>query len=231
MGDDVLGRPARSGRITLAGHFLRISGFILARLATSVIVKSRQMASRLRMTSAYIIPNGVDLDLFRPTDQAEARKVLGLDAGKKFVFFPYNPHEARKRFDLIQAAVSLAREQVPSLEILMARGLPQEQIPLYMNAADVLVMASMFEGSPNAVKEAMATNLPVITVDVGDAAELIGPTAGCYLVRREAGAMVEKIVEVCRRGGRTNGREWISKLSMEAVAQQIVEVYAATLRR
>jgi glycosyltransferase involved in cell wall biosynthesis len=157
--------------------------------------------------------------------------VLGLDSGKKFVFFPYNPNEARKRFDLIQGAVSLAREQVPSLEILMARGLPQEQIPLYMNAADVLVMASMFEGSPNAVKEAMATNLPVITVDVGDAAELIGPTAGCYLVRREAAAMAEKIVEVCRRSGRTNGREWIRKLSMEAVAQQIVEVYAATLRR
>ena len=231
MGDDVLGRPKWSGRITLGGHFLRISGFILARLVTSVIVKSRQMASRLRLPSAYIIPNGVDLNLFRPTDQAEARQVLGLDPGKKFAFFPYNPNEARKRFDLIQAAVSLAREQVPGLELLMARGLPQEQIPLYMNAADVLVMASMFEGSPNAVKEAMATNLPVVTVDVGDAAELIGPTAGCYLVRREAAAMAEKIVEICRRGGRTNGREWISKLSMEAVAQQIVEVYAATLRR
>ena len=43
--------------------------------------------------------------------------------------------------------------------------------------------------------------------------------------------MAEKIVEVCRRGGRTNGRDWIRKLSMEAVAKQIVEVYAATLRR
>jgi glycosyltransferase involved in cell wall biosynthesis len=231
MGDDVFGRPTRSGRITPAGHFLRISGFILARLANSVIVKSRQMASKLRMPSAHIIPNGVDLDLFRPLEQAQARKVLGLDPGKKFVLFPYNPNEARKRFDLIQAAVSLAREQVPSLELLVARGFPQEQIAIYMNAADVLVMASLFEGSPNAVKEAMATNLPVITVDVGDAAELIGPTAGCYLVRREATAMAEKIIEVCRRGGRTNGREWIRKLSMEAVAEQIVGVYAAALRR
>jgi glycosyltransferase involved in cell wall biosynthesis len=231
MGDDVFGRPTRSGGITLTGHFLRISGFILARLANSVIVKSRQMASKLRMPSAHVVPNGVDLNLFGPMEQSQARKVLGLDPGKKFVLFPYNPEEARKRFDLIQAAVSLAREQVPSLELLMARGLPQEQVAIYMNAADVLVLASMFEGSPNAVKEAMATNLPVITVDVGDAAELIGPTAGCYLVRREATAMAEKIIEVCRRGGRTNGREWIRKLSMEAVAKQIVEVYAAALRR
>lgn len=229
MGDDVLGRPTWSGQNTLAGHLLKLSGFILAHLAAAVIVKSPQMASRLRMPSAHVIPNGVDLNLFRPMDQAQARQVLGLDPRKKFVLFPYNPDEARKRFDLIQAAVSLARRQVPGLELLMARGLPQEKIPFYMNAADVLVMASMTEGSPNALKEAMATNLPVITVDVGDAAELIGPTAGCFIVRREAAVMAEKIVEVCRCGGRTNGREWIRKLSMEAVARQIVEVYAAAL--
>jgi len=77
----------------------------------------------------------------------------------------------------------------------------------------------------------MATNLPVITVDVGDAAELIGPTEGCYLVPREAAAIADKIVAVCRRGGRTNGREWIRRLSMEAVGQQIVQVYAEALRR
>jgi glycosyltransferase involved in cell wall biosynthesis len=231
MGDDVLGRPKRNGRNTLGGHLLQISGFIFARLATSVIVKSRQMACKLRMPTAYVIPNGVDLNLFRPMEQAQARQTLGLDPGKKFVLFPYNPNEVRKRFDLIEAAVSLARNRVDGLEILMARGLPQEKLPLYMNAADVLVMASMSEGSPNAVKEAMATNLPVITVDVGDATDLIGPTAGCHLVRREVATIAEKIVEVCRHGGRTNGREWISKLSMEAVAQQIVDVYAATVRR
>jgi glycosyltransferase involved in cell wall biosynthesis len=230
MGDDVLGHPTRTSGLTWGGHLLRISGFILARLATSVIVKSRQMASELRMPSAHVIPNGVDLNLFRPMEQQEARRALGLDPGKKFVLYPYNPKEVRKRFDVIQAAVSLAREQVPNLELLMARGLPQQQVPIYMNAADVLVMASMLEGSPNAVKEAMATNLPVITVDVGDAADLIGPTEGCYLVPREAAAIAEKIIQVCRRGGRTKGRDWIQKLSMDQTAKQIVEVYAEALR-
>ena len=230
MGDDVLGRPKKSGRNTLSGHFLKISGFIFARLATAVIVKSRQMAATLRMPSAHVIPNGVDLNLFRPMEQAEARKILGLDPAKKFVLFPYNPKEVRKRFDLIEAAVELARKEIPALEILMARGLPQQQLPLYMNAADVLVMASMSEGSPNAVKEAMASNLPVISVDVGDVIDLIGATDGCYLVPRNAAAVAEKIVDVCRRGRRTNGREWISRLSMESVAQQIVSLYADTVR-
>lgn len=231
MGDDVLGRPTRSGRITPAGWSLRASGFILARCVSSVIVKSPQMAAKLCLPGAHVIPNGVDLGLFRPMPRDEACQVLGLDPSKKYVLFPYDPAEARKRFDLIEAAVALARERAPQLEILPVRGLPQDRMAVYMNAADVLVMASMFEGSPNAVKEAMATNLPVITVAVGDAAELIGPTAGCYLVPREARAIAEKLVEVCRAGARTQGREWISKLSIEAVAKQIVEVYAATLQR
>ena len=55
-----------------------------------------------------------------------------------------------------------------------------------MNAADALVLASHSEGSPNAIKEAMAVNLPVITVDVGDAVDVIGATEGCYVVPRDA---------------------------------------------
>ncbi|MFB3922085.1 MAG: glycosyltransferase [Terriglobia bacterium] len=225
MGDDVLGRPTRSGRITLYGRFLQASGWILARLVQGVIVKSREMKARLGLESARVIPNGVDLNLFRPVNQAEARQALGLDLEKKFVLFPYDRLEARKRFDLIESAVNQARREVPELEILLARGVPRARMPLYYNAADVLVLASLFEGSPNAVKEAMAVNLPVVAVEVGDVRDLIGPTEGCFLVPRDAASIATRIVEVCRRGIRTDGRDWISRLSMESVAQQIIGLY------
>lgn len=231
MGDDVLGRPTRRGRITLYGRFLQASSWVLARLVSAVIVKSQEMKTRLGLNAASVIPNGVDLELFRPMEQSAARGAVGLDLKKKFVLFSYNPAEARKRFDLIEAAVSLARREIPEIEILHVRGVPRERMPLYMNAADVLVLASLFEGSPNAVKEAMAVNLPVVTVDVGDARELIGPTEGCYLVPREAEAIAARIAEVCRRGIRTNGREWIARLSMEKVARQIVDIYQSVVSR
>lgn len=230
MGDDVLGHFKRNGRISIYGRFLQASSFILARLVSAVIVKSREMKSKLRLASAYVIPNGVDLNLFHPMDRVAARRTLGLDLHKKFVLFPYNPNEERKRFDLIEAAVASARESIPELEILHVRGVPGDRMPLYMNAADVLVLASLAEGSPNAVKEAMAANLPVVSVNVGDTADLIGETEGCYLVPREAQAIAARIVEVCRRGTRTRGREWIARLSMENVATQIVEVYAQVAR-
>lgn len=226
-GDDVMGRPTRSGSITPMGRFFQVSSFLLAPMASAVIVQNREMKRRLKLASARIIPCGVDLNLFEPVDRNEARKSLGLDLEKRFVLFPYNPAEQRKRFDLIEAAVALARKQLPQLEILQVRGKAHQEIPLYMNAADVLVMASMIEGSPMTVKEAMAVNLPVVGVDVGDVPELIGSTEGCYIVPREAGPIAEKIVEVCRHSVRTRGREHIARLSTENVAKEIVEVYAA----
>ena len=226
MGDDVSGRPARSGRITFYGRLLQATSLLLARLVSAVIVKTRAMQLKLHLSSAHVIPNGVDLNLFRPMGRDAARRVLGLDLKKRLVLFPYNPAEQRKRYDLIETAVARACAEVPELEILLARGVPRERMPLYMNAADVLVLASLFEGSPNAVKEAMATNLPVIAVDVGDVAALIGPTEGCYLVARDAEAIAAKIIEVCRHQTRTCGREWIRRLSIEGVAKQIVKVYA-----
>jgi len=231
MGDDVLGRPTRRGRITHYGRLLQISSYVLARWVSAAIVKSDEMKSRLRLGSVRVIPNGVDLHRFQPMDLREARRQLGLDPQKKFVLFPYDPAEERKRYDLIEAAVAQARAQVPELEILRVQRVPRERLPLYMNAADVLVLASMLEGSPNAVKEAMAVNLPVISVEVGDVRDLLGPTEGCSLVPRDATAIAGKIVEVCTQGGRTRGREWIARLSLESVAKQIVDVYQSVRPR
>lgn len=230
-GDDVLGKFDRDGRITLYGRLLRLSSRMIARLVSASIVQSAEMRSTLRLDAAKIIPCGVDLGLFRPMSAEEVRRDLGLDLRKKFVLFPYNPAEIRKRYDLVEAAVALARQQVTELEILHVCGKPHATMPLYMNAADILVLPSMIEGSPVAVKEALATNLPVIAVEVGDTRELIGSTEGNYLVPRDAEAMAEKIIEVCGRGGRSRGRDSVARLSMENIAKQIAGVYAAVADR
>lgn len=232
MGDDVLGRFDRQGRNSVVGKLFQFSSRVLARRANAVIVKSRRMKDQLGLASAQVIPNGVNLELFRPMDASAARRALGLDPARRYVVFPYDPAVARKRFDLVQQAVLQARVQVPELEILQVLGAPRERMPLYLNAADMLVLASYAEGSPNAVKEAMAVNLPVISVDVGDVAELIGGTEGCYLVAPRAEEIAARIAEVCRRGTRTRGREWIAAhYGEEAIARRIVEVYASVARQ
>jgi glycosyltransferase involved in cell wall biosynthesis len=229
-GDDVLGRPRWNGQITPMGRFFQITSYLLAPTASAVIVQSREMRRVLRLDSAEIIPCGIDLDLFHPMDRGEARCRAGLDLGKNYVLFAYDPAEQRKRYDLIEAAVARARERLPQIEILHVRGKPHSQVPLYMNAADVVVVASLMEGGPLVTKEAMATNLPVITVNVGDAVDLIHESDGNYMVPREVNAIAEKIVEVCRRGQRSRGRQRLIPYSMPATAKRILEVYARVTR-
>jgi glycosyltransferase involved in cell wall biosynthesis len=231
MGFDVSGKFKGSDHIPAFGRFYQVSSFLLARLASAVIVKTAELKRQLKLEAAQVIPNGVDLDLFKPADQAEARRSLGLAPQKKLVLFPYEPQRLEKRFDLVESAVGRARLAIPELEILRVSAVPQSRMPLYFNAADVLVLASQSEGSPNTVKEAMACNLPVITVDVGDTAELIGQTEGCQLVSRDCGEIATKIVEVCRKEMRTRGRDRMARYSMQDIARQIVQVYSTVTRR
>lgn len=231
MGDDVLGRFDGRGRLTLVGRIFQISSFLLARWIAGSIVMSEQMKRKLRLESARVIGTGVNLERFKPRDRAQACQAVGLDPRKKYALFPYNPNRPPKRLDLVEEAVQLARAEVPELEVLKVFGAPLERMPDYFNAADVFVLASESEGSPNAVKESLAVNLPVISVDVGDVAEWISGCEGNYLVPRTAQAIAEKLVEVCRRGGRTQGRERLAHSSIEDMARQVVEVFAGAVEQ
>jgi glycosyltransferase involved in cell wall biosynthesis len=231
LGNDVLGKFTHIGRVTVYDRFLMTSSFVLSRMARAVIVKSEEMKRKLGLASARVIPNGVDLDLFKPIPKEVARQALGLSLEKKLVLFPYRSDETRKRYDVVKSAVEIARRSVPEIELLHVVRVPQSHIALYMNAADVMAVASESEGSPNAVKEALASNLPVVTVGAGDIPDLLRGTEGNYLVEREPRSMAAAIVAAFQRGGRARSRQQMERLSIGNVARQVVDVYESVLKR
>jgi len=99
-----------------------------------------------------------------------------------------------------------------------------------MNACDVLVLVSDGEGSPMVIKEAMACNLPIVSVPVGDVPEVLGNTEGCYLCTQEPQDVAEKLELALRRGKRTNGRKTISHLEIGAISRRIITVYRNVLK-
>ncbi len=194
----------------------------------AVIVTSGVVKRALGDEDAVVIPCGVDMARFAPMLQAEARARLGLPADAKLVLFAGEPRP-EKRLEIIQAAVALLSAQDSRVQLVVASNRPHEEMPLYMNACDVLALASDFEGSPMVIKEAMACNLPIVSVDVGDVAEIIGDTDGCYLCARTPEDMAAKLRLALARGGRTDGRRRVAHLSLEATARQIVAVYERVL--
>src|SRR5207245_7576658 len=135
---------------------------IIARRADATIVVAEHMKRYLdRSVAAHVIPSGIDFELFRRMPREEARGRLGLPRTDHLVLFVGNPNLARKRYALAQRAVAILNRSLPA-QLIVGWGVPHTDIPILMSACDALVFTSMQEGSPNAVKEALACDLPVV---------------------------------------------------------------------
>jgi teichuronic acid biosynthesis glycosyltransferase TuaC len=102
-------------------------------------------------------------------------------------------------------------------------------MPLYYRAADVLLCTSKVEGSPNVVKEALACNLPVVSVPVGDVTERLAGVYPSAIVPRAPKHISEALTKILSERKRSNGREQVRHLSLEHVAQKILQVYRSAL--
>ena len=199
--------------------------WIVSRLVDRVIVTSEEMKHALRLPNAEVVPCGVDLDLFRPWPKQEARAALNLPSDKKLVLFA-GLLRPEKRLDVIEAAVEILRRDDEDVELIVATNQPHERIPLYMNACDVLALASDSEGSPVVIKEAMACNLPIVSVDVGDVAQVIGSIDGCYICRRDPADMAQKPKLALDGKQRTNGRQAVQHLSLNSTVDKLLKIYS-----
>ncbi|NLO90872.1 MAG: glycosyltransferase family 4 protein [Elusimicrobia bacterium] len=156
------------------GHPLRL---FLSRLmsqfaawrASAIVCVSGQLKKRLWSNTdrAAVLTNGIDLKLFVPMKKVEARRALNMPEQGYRVLFNAGAleHHKIKRLDLAEAAFALLKNALPDVHLDILRGqISAEDIPLHINAADCLLLTSDHEGSPSMVKEAMACNLPVISM-------------------------------------------------------------------
>jgi glycosyltransferase involved in cell wall biosynthesis len=234
-GDDLLGTPDQQGRRPIMRKLEILSNLVLALVVDGIIVKSRGMLRVLwppPRVPAAVIPNGVDLDLFRPGSRTAARARLGLDLTRRYAVFPADPSNPQKGYAVAVEAVAQLRAEGLDIELQPVCGRPQTEVVDFYNAADVVVLPSFSEGSPNVVKEAMACNAPVVVTDVGDVHEVLGDTNGCFVVERTSRAFAGAIRRaIGLSGGRTSGRERMAPLSIELVARQVRAMYDTVLAR
>ena len=189
----------------------------------AVIVKSDKMRDILKIRNSYVIPNGVDLDKFKVIEKQIAKRKVNFDDSKYILFINASRYE--KNYELAKNANRILDNSGVKLKLIS--NVSQGIMSYYLNAADILLLTSNFEGSPNVIKEAMACNLPIVSVDVGDVKEVIGETNGCYIAKRNPEDIATKLSNALLFGNRTNGRNVIEQvLDQNIIAKKIITLYS-----
>ena len=170
-----------------------------------------------------LIPCGVDTDIFRPIERKPVREKLNFGDRDKIVLFAGAFDNPVKNPELAKEALA----KVPDARLMEMKGYSRVQVAELMNAADVCLMTSHSEGSPQFIKEAMACGCPIVSVDVGDVAEILEGVEGCRIADKNAKDVALKIEQVLIENKRTNGYEKIKNSGFEAavVTEKIKNVY------
>lgn len=175
----------------------------LPRVAGAVAV-SRPLAQTLIELGAaadrvHVVPTGLDLEIFRPRDRAQARRQLGLPIECRLITFVGRLHASKGVLDLLQAFDTLA-PQHPQLRLAIVGDGPllgacqqhaerhperlrvtgelaAASVADWVAACDTLTLPSHAEGTPNVILEALGSGRKVVATRVGGIPDLLGDAA------------------------------------------------------
>ena len=200
--------------------------------AWNIFVSRRTMEIARPQKKHSLIPCGIDLTDLQLTPKAEARRKMKLDSGKRYVLFAGAFDNTVKNATLAQETVAMIKDE--KVELLELKGFSRDEVTLLMCAADVFLMTSLSEGSPQVIKEAMACGSPIVSVDVGDVKERVTGVEGCFVAKtRKAGELADLLRKAFALDGKTQGRERliVDGLDNLLVAQQLLKIYESVCRK
>lgn len=173
-----------------------------------------------------VLPCGPDLSRFGSRPRAQARRELGLDPDGSYLFFPANPTRPEKRHDRAAEVAAAC-----NADLLTGGSIEPEQMPLWLNAANAVLVTSDYEGFGMAAVEALACDVPVLSTDVGIAPYALRGIDGCLCASFDVTAWAA----VARRhldapDPRVSGAARAETLSAAGMAERVIEAYRAVLK-
>lgn len=228
-GSDLMGSVGPYGRRTFLGSISKFLSQLAAMGAKRIITKSKNLKDALwaiSRTKAVVIPNGVDLKVFYPIQQDLARAKLGWPLKGRIVIFFVSGGAYVKNQPLAEEMCAIVKKEIPDLQLKLIDNVPHEDLVYYYNAADIMLLTSFHEGSNNSLKEAMCCNLPVVSVDCGDARERLQVVYNSWVEESgEPAILAQHVLAILNNGQRSDARVKVEDISMENIARKIKAVY------
>lgn len=202
-----------------------------------------------------IIPCGINLSDCIRISKSEARKQLGWSMDKKYILFGGGFDTLRKGYPLLREAVELltpydswktskGAEERGDIVCVELWDIARSECFVRMNACDVFALPSKSEGSPQALKEAMACGTPVVATDIADVQYMFENTKGNFLLSNKGPTKAywqgneqspQELADLLKSAlafqNRTNGRERLIKIGYtnDLIAQKLMKIYESVL--
>ena len=182
--------------------------FLASRLSTENIFTHESLPKKIGYNKqAKIISCGVNMNNFYPVSQSECRKKLGLNDNKIYALFSSSFENKNKNYPLALKSVKMCSSKI---EIIELKGFSREKVNLLINAVDFVIITSFSETGPLIAKEAMACNVPVVSVDVGQIKDIFGDEKGYFVCSYEPEDIKDKINYLLNTSQKLNGRKRIN---------------------
>jgi glycosyltransferase involved in cell wall biosynthesis len=199
---------------------LDVLGAVSAELA-------RRLPGRAARRRALVLPCGVDLERFRPLPRAQARAELGLDLAQPLLLFPADPSREGKRYDRAQALA-----QDAGVELFALRGVEPARVPLWVNAANAVLVPSEREGFGLAALEAIACDVPVLATPVGIHPDALRDIDGALCAPFDLAVWRAALEPHLRAPDpRVEGRAGAHRFSSRAMAERVAAAWREALER
>ena len=228
--------PARVHALTVHGTDIRHPRTRLATAAVLPLIDlaaavsaslAQELPGRSARRRAQVLPCGVDLERFRPLPRAQARAELGLDPELAYLLFPADPARAEKRHD---RALALAAST--GTRLLTLGAVEPELVPLWLNAANAVLVPSEREGFGLAVLEALACDVPVLATPVGVHREALDRIAGTLCAPFDLDRWKAALEPHLREPDpRVAGRASATRFSAQAMAARVAGAWREALQR
>ena len=198
--------------------------------AWNIFVSKKNLEIAQPKKKFSLLPCGIDLTDLQLTKKDEARRKMNLSENRKYILFAGAFDNVVKNAPLAKEAVAQLRDD--NVELLELKGYSREEVTLLMCAANVILMTSLSEGSPQVIKESLACGCPIVSVDVGDVKERLEGVEGCYVAKtRDPKELAELLQKALFFEGKTNGREKIitDGLDNRQVARAMIGIYKTVI--
>ena len=226
-----------AGNIELNNFHTRLARFLSLRAMLHydhIISVSKRMKNEIENIFPFkrvsSIPYPIIMEDFYPINKELAREKLNIGLDKILILFNIaNINASVKRFTLAKEAVTLVQKKLSNVKLHIVNNVSYSAVPLHVNACNLILLTSKSEGWPNAIKEALACNIPFVSTDVSDLSYIADKEESCKISEPIASEISKNILNVINYNKKIDLRKYVQDMDIQNTCNKIENLYKTTI--